>query len=163
MSVFSISLYHQTNSAFGGDEGVGVRHYGGIDLFCRDRGPVAADVEFTLVDQARNLLRPHSVTGCGQQVHDGFFDGHSCFRLRLYSFLENYPNLLMAWGGLTSKGGKLKALIFNDKNYITMKKKMIYDAPDAELTIVRFEQNIMSQVNSTSVSDMSRVDADIDW
>ena len=69
----------------------------------------------------------------------------------------------MAWGGLTSKGGKLKALIFNDKNYITMKKKMIYDAPDAELTIVRFEQNIMSQVNSTSVSDMSRVDADIDW
>ena len=40
---------------------------------------------------------------------------------------------------------------------------MIYDAPDAELTIVRFEQNIMSQVNSTSVSDMSRVDADIDW
>ena len=160
MSVFSISLYHQTNSAFGGDEGVGVRHYGGIDLFCRDRGPVPADVEFTLVDQARNLLRPHSVTGCGQQVHDGFFDGHSCFRLRLYSFLENYPNLLMALGGLTSKGGKLKALIFNDKNYITMKKKMIYDAPDAELVVIEFENRLLN--GSTQAEKVTYIDSDWD-
>lgn len=62
----------------------------------------------------------------------------------------------MALGGLTSKGGKLKALIFNDKNYITMKKKMIYDAPDAELVEFRIEGHfLVGSVNSVGVNNVA--------
>ena len=69
----------------------------------------------------------------------------------------------MALGGLTSKGGKLKALIFNDKNYITMKKKMIYDAPDAELVKIRFERSFLDSVRSASgVGTVTNIIGDAD-
>ena len=34
-----------------------------------------------------------------------------------------------------------------------MKKKQFYESPEAELLVVRFEQNIMSVVNGVNYSD----------
>ena len=69
-------LYHQTDAAFGLDEGVGVGHYYGIDLLAGDRGVIQALVELALVDFTGDLLRLHAVAGAGEEVDNGFFEFH---------------------------------------------------------------------------------------
>ena len=51
----------------------------------------------------------------------------------------------------------LSNVIINAKTTISMKKKLIYEAPAMELIQVRFEQNIMS-VNHVQSSSPEQVD-----
>lgn len=52
-----------------------------IDLLVGDGLPIAADIEPALVDFAGDLVRLHAITGRGEEVNDGFGEGHGlcCF------------------------------------------------------------------------------------
>ena len=51
-------------------------HDDGVDLLVGDGLPIAADIEPALVDFAGDLVRLHAVTGGGEEVDDGFGEGH---------------------------------------------------------------------------------------
>ena len=84
-------LYHQSDEAFGFDEGVGMGHGDCIDLFPRDGLPVAAPVQTFLVDQPCNLFGPHAAVGRSENVQYGFFQFHSLGRV-LHSLSRQSEN-----------------------------------------------------------------------
>lgn len=51
-------------------------HHSRIDLLVGDRLAIAADIESALVDFAGDLVRLHTVAGGGEEVDDGFGEGH---------------------------------------------------------------------------------------
>ena len=71
---------HQPAPPIGLDEGFRMGHDDRIDLLVGDGLAIAAHIEPPLVDCAGDLLRLHAVTGRGEEVNDGFGEGHGlCF------------------------------------------------------------------------------------
>ena len=69
--------YHQPNPPIGLDKGFRVGHDDRIDLLVRNRLAIAAHIEPALVDCAGDLVRLHAVAGGGEEVDDGFGEGHN--------------------------------------------------------------------------------------
>ena len=71
---------HQPDPPIGLDEGVRMGHDDRVDLLVGDGLAIAAHIEPALVDFAGNLVRLHAIAGRGEEVNDGFGEGHGlCF------------------------------------------------------------------------------------